>query len=192
MTFNKDIQIFKRIINDLDCDLIESKINQIAKLIIKVSKSNQTTAIFGNGGSASDSNHLAGELTCTFSDKNRTAINAISLVSNPSVISAWSNDVDFEFVFSRQIEALKNTLGLAIGLSTSGKSKNVLSGLQKAKSYGSKTVLITGINSPEEDFIDIIISLPSKNTAFIQTLTQLVYHSICKSIDEIELSINGE
>ena len=113
----------KETLNQIDF----KKVKKISDTIFNVIKKNKQIFVAGNGGSASDSNHLAGELTCTFSDKNRTAINAISLVSNPSVISAWSNDVDFEFVFSRQIEALKNTLGLAIGLSTSGKSKNVLS-----------------------------------------------------------------
>ena len=192
MTFKQEIITFKRILDDLDADLIESQIKELAHLIIETSKLNKTIAIFGNGGSASDANHLAGELTCTFSNKNRKAINAISLVSNPSIISAWSNDVNFEYIFSRQVEALQNNIGIAIGLSTSGKSKNVLKGLKKAKEYDAKTVLITGKIKPNGDFIDSFINLPSKNTAFIQTLTQLVYHSICKYIDEIELSINGE
>ena len=192
MTFKKEILTFKKILNDLDSDLIESQIKELANLIIETSNLNKTIAIFGNGGSASDANHFAGELTCTFSNENRKAINAISLVSNPSIISAWSNDVDFEYIFSRQVEALRNNLGIAIGLSTSGKSKNVLKGLKKAKEYNSKTVLITGKIKPNEEFIDSFITLPSKNTAFIQTLTQLVYHSICKYIDEIELSTNGE
>ena len=192
MTFKKEINSFKKILDNLDCDLIESQINQLAHLIIETSNLNKTIAIFGNGGSASDANHLAGELTCTFSNKNRKAINAISLVSNPSIISAWSNDVNFEYIFSRQVEALQNNLGIAIGLSTSGKSKNVLMGLKKAKEYKAKTVLITGKIKPNNDFIDSFITLPSKNTAFIQTLTQLVYHSICIRIDEIELPFNGE
>lgn len=192
MTFKKEILTFKKILNDLDSDLIESQIKELANLIIETSNLNKTIAIFGNGGSASDANHFAGELTCTFSNENRKAINAISLVSNPSIISAWSNDVDFEYIFSRQVEALQNNLGIAIGLSTSGKSRNVLKGLKKAKEYNSKTVLITGKIKPNEEFIDSFITLPSKNTAFIQTLTQLVYHSICKYIDEIELSTNGE
>ncbi len=192
MTFKKEILTFKKILNDLDSDLIESQIKELANLIIETSNLNKTIAIFGNGGSASDANHFAGELTCTFSNENRKAINAISLVSNPSIISAWSNDVDFEYIFSRQVEALQNNLGIAIGLSTSGKSRNVLQGLKKAKEYNSRTVLITGKIKPNEEFIDSFITLPSKNTAFIQTLTQLVYHSICKYIDEIELSTNGE
>ena len=65
-------------------------------------------------------------------------------------------------------------------------------GLKKAKEYKAKTVLITGKIKPNNDFIDSFITLPSKNTAFIQTLTQLVYHSICIRIDEIELPFNGE
>tara|TARA_B100000575_G_C23066190_1_gene613887 strand:+ start:690 stop:1268 length:579 start_codon:yes stop_codon:yes gene_type:complete len=192
MTFKEEILSFQKILEIIESDFIESKINEIANSIVQISKTNKVIAIFGNGGSASDSNHLAGELVCTFSDKNRRAINAVSLVSNPSVMTAWSNDVDFEFVFSRQIEALNTSLGMAIGLSTSGKSKNVLSGLKKAKEYGSKTVLITGLKPNNLEFIDIIISFPSNNTGFVQTLTQLVYHSICKCIDQIELSINGE
>lgn len=192
MTFKKDISNIKKTIDLIDYEEIDNQINQIAIFILELSKKNKTIAIFGNGGSASDSIHLAGELTCTFSEINRKAINAISLVSNPSVITAWSNDINFEFVFSRQIEALNKTLGLAIGLSTSGKSKNVLNGLRKAKYYGAKSLLITGSNPPSDEFYDILISLPSKNTAVIQTLTQLVYHSICKRIDEIELSTNGK
>jgi len=171
--------------------IISEKAITFAKIISNCFSNNGKLIWCGNGGSAAECLHLSAEFVGRFKS-DREPLASIALSSDISALTCISNDYSYEDVFSRQIEALNTSLGMAIGLSTSGKSKNVLSGLKKAKEYGSKTVLITGLKPNNLEFIDIIISFPSNNTGFVQTLTQLVYHSICKCIDQIELSINGE
>ena len=194
MSLSSEIIVLKKIINKLDLDYLDTQVDFIANLIFSSSKNGRITVIFGNGGSAADANHWAGELTCIFSNKERKPLNVISLTSNMPVITAWANDFDFESVFSRQIEATGHNLAVAIGLSTSGRSKNVLQGLKTAKRSGAHSILITGSNPPDLaiELVDTLVSIPSSNTAFVQTITQLVYHSICQRIDEIALSTDGK
>ena len=94
------------------------------------------TAIFGNGGSTSDAQHFARELICTYEDKKRKGIKALALNTNISILTAWSNDFSFDEIFSRQVETLGDTIGICIGLSASGRSQNVIRGLEKAASIG--------------------------------------------------------
>ena len=89
-----------------------------------------------------------------------------------------ANDHEFSSVFSRQIEALYPTVGLSIGLSTSGKSENVINALKLSNSLDIKTVLISGEKCPEHDFVNKIFRVPSDETSIIQTVTQIMYHSI--------------
>ena len=98
---------------------------------------------FGNGGSASDAQHLSTELTVRFS-KNRKAIAAVSLSTDTSTLTAIGNDLGFEFIFSRQIEAIGSAGDVALGISTSGKSKNVINGLSTARDLGLKTIALSG------------------------------------------------
>ena len=104
-------------------DLFQHQINDIAKRIKEINSENKITLIFGNGGSAADSQHFAAELVCTYKNRNRKPYKAIALTTDTSIITAWSNDIDFDSIFTRQIEAFEGITGLSIGLSTSGKSK---------------------------------------------------------------------
>ena len=111
---------------------LENNFVNLVEICVRALKRNKKLIFFGNGGSASDSQHLATELTVRFS-KNRLAIPALSLVTDTSALTAIGNDFGFEKIFSRQIEALGREGDVAIGISTSGKSKNVMEGLKMAK-----------------------------------------------------------
>ena len=164
-------------------ETINNQCNEIASYIREADQKGKLVVIFGNGGSAADAQHFAGELVCTYRNKNRKPYRAIALTLNTSVITAWSNDFHYEEIFQRQIDAFSDSIGLAIGLSTSGTSKNVLLGLAKAKSYGIKTSLICGDCKTNELDIDYLISIPSRSTPTIQTVTEVIYHSICENLE---------
>ena len=156
----------------------------IAECVNTASKTGKIVAIFGNGGSASDAQHWAAELVCTYKSPDRKPYPALALTVDTSILTAWSNDFSFDYVFSRQIEAFSKVMGLAIGLSTSGKSKNVLHGLNTASRLGAKTILITGSEAPAHDEIDCTVRLPSTETPVIQSLTQLLYHEVCAYLED--------
>ena len=163
---------------------VEQNAITVAELILRAHSNSKITTIFGNGGSAADSQHLAAELMCTYEDRQRPSVSTIALTTDTSVITAWSNDFSYESVFSRQLEGLSQINGLSIGLSTSGSSRNVLKALDIAKMYGAETVLISGNGCSFKPYSRHIM-LPSTNTAAIQTLTQVFYHSICEIIDRL-------
>src|SRR3989338_7096422 len=123
---------------------IES-IEKAAKAIIISLKAGGKVLIFGNGGSAADSQHIVAELVGRFK-KERPALPAIALSTNTSILSAIANDYGYEITFSRQLEALAKSKDVAIALSTSGNSKNVLEALKKAKALGLVTIGLTGQN----------------------------------------------
>ena len=136
----------------------------------------------GNGGSAADCQHIAAEFVSRFF-YDRPGLPAIALTTDTSILTAWSNDFSYDSVFERQIEAFNSQIGLAIGLSTSGKSKSVLMALKKANILGISTCLISGIKERKLDYIDFSIEIPSKETDIIQTITQIIYHSICQELE---------
>ena len=171
------------ILNNYDFDLAYSgKI--IADYIRATTRNGKIISIFGNGGSASDAQHWAAELVCTYQNPNRKPYPALALTVDTSILTAWSNDFSFDTVFSRQLEAFSNVIGLAVGLSTSGRSKNVLYGLNTASQLGAKTILITGLGAPSNDEIDLIVRVPSTETPVIQSLTQMLYHEVCVYLED--------
>ena len=163
----------------------ENQILQIAKLIISTSDRNKIIVIYGNGGSAADAQHFSAELVGIFKNKKRRSFKSIALSTDSSFLTAWANDFDFSTIFQRQIESLSTNIGLSIGLSTSGKSPNVLKALQSSKTLGIKTILISGLKSPEYDFTDEIVRLPSSDTSIIQTYTQIMYHLVCIHLESL-------
>tara|TARA_B100001029_G_scaffold167061_1_gene159958 strand:- start:1847 stop:2440 length:594 start_codon:yes stop_codon:yes gene_type:complete len=137
----------------------------------------------GNGGSASDSQHLAAELIGRF-QKDRNPIPAISLSTDTSVITAISNDYGFEFLFSKQIEALGNKEDVLFVITTSGKSKNIINALKKAKEMNLKTVSFSGINTESiKNSSDYIISIPSEVPGAIQQAHITIGQVICMNIE---------
>jgi len=165
---------------------IERQSSQIAESIRFAKTTGKLITIFGNGGSAADSQHWVAELVCTYKDKNRKPYPAVALTTDTSILTAWSNDFQYENVFARQVDAFASINGLSIGLSTSGRSANVLNGLRKAKLYSAHTILISGNAVEQLNEVDLHIRLPSTDTATVQTLIQLMYHSVCDLLDKLQ------
>tara|TARA_B110000003_G_C16623294_1_gene523925 strand:- start:192 stop:791 length:600 start_codon:yes stop_codon:yes gene_type:complete len=143
----------------------------------------------GNGGSASDSQHLAAELVNRFK-KNRDPIPALALTTDTSVITSIGNDFGFKYIFSKQIEALANTTDLLFAISTSGLSENIIEALKTAKKKGMKTVLFTGKSAePLNAYVDYFVNVPSDVTGVIQQGHITIGQAICMNIEN-SLEIN--
>ena len=168
---------------------LEDSFLDTVQICYKSIKNKNKLIFFGNGGSASDAQHLSTELTVRFS-KNRKAIPALSLVTDTSTISAIGNDLGFEYLFSRQLEALGKSGDVAIGITTSGNSKNVIMGLKYARENGLKTIAFTGKNIKNiEKITDAIISIPAQNTSRIQEAHILVGQMLCNALEfKLELA----
>lgn len=160
------------------------RIKEIAELIIESLRKNGKAILFGNGGSAADSQHIAAEFVGRFK-KDRTALAAIALTTNTSVLTSLANDYGYEIVFAKQIEALGQKNDVAIGISTSGKAKNVALGIKQAKKMGIKTVALTGGDGGElEKLADTSLIVPSLITARIQEAHIAVGHIICELVEQ--------
>ncbi|MEW6171227.1 MAG: D-sedoheptulose 7-phosphate isomerase [Candidatus Omnitrophota bacterium] len=156
---------------------------KITKTIEDCFKKNGKLILCGNGGSASDAQHLAAEFVGRF-QKERRGLPAISLTTNTSTLTALSNDYGYDIVFSRQIEALANKNDIVIGISTSGKAKNVIQAIKIAKKNRIKTIALTGGNGGELARIsDISLVVPSNITARIQETHILIGHIICELVE---------
>jgi D-sedoheptulose 7-phosphate isomerase len=156
---------------------------EAARLLGDSFESGGKVLVFGNGGSASDAQHLCGELVVRF-QKKRRALGAIALCCDAAVMTACANDFSYLDVFARQVEALGRPGDLALGISTSGSSPNVIRGLQVARSLGLATILMTGQN-PLANAADygFVLSAPGQNTARVQELHLAAYHMICELIE---------
>lgn len=161
-----------------------SEIIAIAKCIIDCLSKGGKVIFFGNGGSAADSQHLAAEFVGRFK-KDRKALSAIALTTDTSIITSLANDYGYEVIFAKQIEALGNKGDVAVGISTSGKAKNVIRGIEQAKQQGLVTVGLTGGKGGVlAKIADISLVVPSKVTARIQEAHITVGHVICELTEE--------
>ncbi len=167
-------------------ELLHTQIENIIKVtkLISVSlKSGGKVLLFGNGGSAADAQHIAAEFVGRF-QKERRALAAIALNTNISILTAISNDYGYESVFTRQIEALAKPGDIAIGISTSGKAKNVLLAIRKAEDMDLKTVCLSGGTGGElSKSANISILIPSATTARIQEAHITIGHIICELVE---------
>jgi D-sedoheptulose 7-phosphate isomerase len=138
---------------------------------------------FGNGGSAADAQHLVAELVGRF-ERERRGLRAIALTADSNVMTALANDYGYEQMFARQIEALGSPGDVAVGLSTSGRSPNVVAALAAARARGLTAVAITGRDGgPCGAAADIHVCVPVESTARIQEVHRTVLHAICALID---------
>lgn len=154
-----------------------------ARLILDGFASGGKVLIFGNGGSAADSQHFAAELVGKLRVK-RVALPAIALTVDTSAITAISNDWEFDYVFERQIEALGRKNDVAFGISTSGRSPNVIRALKRAKEMGLSTVALVGKYVDDvKPFSDIVISVSCTDTQRIQEAHALIIHILCEIIE---------
>jgi D-sedoheptulose 7-phosphate isomerase len=145
--------------------------------------------LFGNGGSAADAQHLATELTIRYK-RDRPAIAAIALTTDTSALTAAANDLGFERVFARQIEALGSRGDVAFGISTSGKSANITAGLRRAKTQGLVTAALAGKGGGDlrGGLVDHLLVVPSDTTARIQEMHIALGQMLCGAV-EIELGL---
>ncbi|MFA6357236.1 MAG: D-sedoheptulose 7-phosphate isomerase [Candidatus Omnitrophota bacterium] len=158
---------------------------QIAELMIDCLKKDGKVIVFGNGGSASDSQHIAAELVGRFK-KDRSALAGIALTTNTSILTSLANDYGYDVVFSRQVEALGKKNDVVLGISTSGKAKNVALGIKQAKKMGIKTVALSGGDGGDiVKLADLSLVVPSKVTARIQEAHITIAHIICEMIEQV-------
>nr|WP_246024708.1 SIS domain-containing protein [Azospirillum ramasamyi] len=144
---------------------------------------NKALLVCGNGGSASDAQHITGELVGRFL-KERRGLKAICLSSNPAVLTAWSNDYSYDTVFSRQTEAYGEPGGVILGISTSGNSRNVVAAFEVAKSLGMTTIALTGEGGGKMAAAsDILLDVPSRSTPLIQQVHICLYHYLCEQVE---------
>ena len=140
--------------------------------------------VFGNGGSAADAQHFAGELVGRFT-KEGPPIPALALTTDSSIMTAVGNDYGYEHIFKRQVEAHARPADIAVGISTSGNSKNVLEAMKVAKSRGLLTVGMTGEGGGQlAAFVDHLFAAPSKDTPRIQEVHHLMNHILCELLEE--------
>lgn len=174
--FNKRIENFKKL------NEISSSVEKMAKMIKGALENKNKILLCGNGGSASDCNHIAAEFISRF-QKERKSLPAISLCANNSIITAIANDYSFDEIFSRQIEGLGNKNDILIAISTSGKSRNVIKALEIAKKQSLKTILLTGQNKTNLN-VDLEINAPSNITCEIQEMHIALAHVICEIVEK--------
>lgn len=163
---------------------LSGTIQIIIEKIVECYENGGCVYFFGNGGSAADCQHLAAEFVCRFKI-NRKPLPAFALTTDTSFLTACGNDYSFEDIFGRQVEAFAKKGDIFVGISTSGNSKNVFKGLQKAKELGATTVaFLGGTGGIIKDVADIALIIPTKNTPKVQECHITVGHIICDLVEK--------
>jgi D-sedoheptulose 7-phosphate isomerase len=165
-------------------DELAHDIATAAEWITDCYRSRGKLLVFGNGGSAADAQHLAAELTCRLRLE-RPPLAAIALTTNTSVLTAQANDHGFETVFSRQVEALARPGDVAVALSCSGSSANVVQAIERARSIGLKTIALTGREGGDlVRLSDLALLVPSTHTQRIQEAHMTIGHILCELVEQ--------
>ena len=182
--FDENILATKKALTEL-----ADPIAKACDMMIESYKNSGGVYVFGNGGSAADSQHIAGELVGRFKLE-RKALRAQALSTDTSILTCLANDYSYEMIFARQLEANARVGDIALGLSTSGNSANVLQAFEYAKKNGIKTIAITGQGGGKcADLVDCLIAIPSKNTPRVQEVGMLAYHIICQQVEAVLASL---
>jgi len=161
------------------------KISEAIKVIEMYAKEQSPIYVFGNGGSAALSEHFSCDHTKGVRHDTPLQSNIISLASNMALITAIANDYSYDDIFSKQIEAFPNNRGLAIAISASGNSKNIVKGLRKAGEKGLETMAFVGFNGGQVvdyELADYIVHVPSDNYGIVEDCHQILMHSIAQAI----------
>jgi len=167
---------------------LAAKFAELARACAKSIRAGGKLMFFGNGGSAADAQHLATELTIRYK-ADRAAIAAIALTTDSSALTAAGNDLGFESIFARQIEALGRPGDVAVAISTSGKSPNIIAALKQARTMGLVTAAFGGNSGGDMGgLVDHLLAVPSTTTARIQEMHITLGHILCASL-EIELGL---
>jgi D-sedoheptulose 7-phosphate isomerase len=177
--FNEHIKTTKATLES-----ISKPLEITAKLCVNTINTGNKILIFGNGGSAADAQHIAAELVGRFKVE-RKGLPAIALTTDTSVLTSIGNDYGYDHVFDRQIEAIANDGDIVIGISSSGKSMNVINALILAKKIGCKTIGLSGKDGGKmTKLCDINIVVPANDTARIQEMHIVIGHTICHLVDQ--------
>ncbi len=181
---------YSRFFNDLKktteqfFETSSENLDQVINLLFERLSSGRKILIFGNGGSASQSQHFAAELVNKFL-KVRAPLPAISLTTDTSALTSIANDFSFDLIFSRQIEALGEKGDVAIGLSTSGESPNIFFAFESARKKGLKTTALTGCGGGKMASVcDYLLDVPSNDTPRIQEVHLLILHILAEEVEK--------
>jgi phosphoheptose isomerase len=160
-------------------------VQEIARLMHDTFMAEGKVMVCGNGGSAADAQHLAAELVGRFRSANRPGLPVIALTSDSAVLTAWSNDTGYEDIFARQVQALGRPGDLLVGISTSGRSKNLLAAFETARRQNITSVAIVGKDGgPLLERADAAILVPSQDTQRIQEVHTFILHLLCELVEE--------
>jgi D-sedoheptulose 7-phosphate isomerase len=175
------VENYTRVLQD---DILQEKVQKIAIKSIAALRDNKKILLCGNGGSASDAQHIAAELSGRFY-ADRPPLYAEALHVNSSYMTAVANDYSYEATYARMVEAANRKGDVLVGISTSGNSPNVVKAMQKANEIGMLTVGFTGKDGGKmQELCDIMICIPSDDTPRIQEAHILVGHIVCQLIEE--------
>ena len=178
---NKNIKAKQDILKNIK--LIKN-LDKVARVIIDAYKKDKKVILFGNGGSAADAQHIAGELVNRFYF-DRKSLPAEALTVNSSILTAIGNDYNFDQIFSKQIEGIGKEGDIAIGISTSGNSKNVIEAINVAKKKKLFTIAFTGRSGGKiKEIADICLQVPHNDTPRIQEIHIMIGHIICEIIEK--------
>jgi D-sedoheptulose 7-phosphate isomerase len=159
-------------------------LEKAAHALVKSLKSGHKVLVFGNGGSAAEAQHLAAELVNKFS-RTRKPLRALALTTDTSALTSIANDSSYDFVFSRQLEALGEEGDVAIALSTSGKSPNIIEALKAARQKKMRTIALTGEGGGKlGPLVDFLLDVPSRDTPRLQEVHLVLLHLIARELDE--------
>ena len=168
---------------EISMETLESVAEASAFAIVTALAAGNKVLTFGNGGSSAEASHLAEELMGRFRKKRRP-FPAISLSSDSGTVTCISNDFGYESVFERQIEAFVQPGDVAIALTTSGKSENVIRGLKAAREHGAVTIALTGSAGITGADVDHVLAVPSTDSALIQEIHLMLIHVWCEAVDK--------
>ncbi len=157
-------------------------IAQSAEALVMALRSGRKVMVFGNGGSAAEAQHFSGELVGRYRAE-RAALPALALTTDSSVLTCVGNDYRYEDVFARQLAGLAQEGDVAVGLTTSGRSANVLRGLEVAQAQGALTIALTGQAGLQEMNADYVLAVPAESTARVQEEHLVIIHCWCDAID---------
>ena len=176
---HEGIKVQEALLKDDFVDLV----GKVAEAMTSAYRRGHKIILFGNGGSAADAQHLAAEFVGRYR-RDRRPLPALALTVNPSSLTAIGNDYNFDLVFARQLEALGASGDVAIGISTSGKSANVIEALRVARREGLITIALTGPQgNPMAEIADFCLCIPSENTPGIQEAHITVGHILCELVE---------
>lgn len=179
--FKRELDELAVLLEDVAAGEFLPRITEASNLIIRSLKDGGKVMACGNGGSAAIAQHLVAELVVRFR-RERPGLAAISLCSDPAVLTASSNDMGYEMVFARQIEAIGREGDVLVAMTTSGKSQNIARAIAAAKARGVKVVYLCG-QEPSYPEADVVIPVPSRNTARIQEIHTLIIHLIAGAVE---------